>query len=72
MQALMDAGIHVIVAAGNSGPGCSSVTEPARYPHVIAVAALSPNSHNAARFSSRGPYLNYTKPNIAAPGNKQK
>jgi len=70
MDALLNAGVHVIVAAGNSGPRCNSVTEPAHYRNVIAVAALSPNSHLAARFSSRGPFgnANYTKPNVAAPG----
>jgi len=67
-EALIRAGVHVIVAAGNSGSRCSSITEPAFYGHVVAVGALQPSSDLIATFSSRGPHGNLTKPDISAPG----
>lgn len=57
-----DAGITVVAAAGNSGPGENTVSYPARYPEVIAVAATDKND-NLAEFSSRGPEVD-----LAAPG----
>ncbi len=57
-----DAGIVVVAAAGNDGPKADTVSYPARYSSVIAVAATD-NNDNVARFSSRGPELS-----IAAPG----
>jgi len=66
------AGIFVVVSAGNAGPGCSSVSDPASiYDASFSVGAT--NEANAlAGFSSRGPSTYYTpnllKPNISAPG----
>jgi subtilisin family serine protease len=65
--ALAAAGIAVVVAAGNSGPRCDSITDPpATYASAITVAAVT-ESRKVAEFSSRGPKPT-GKPDIAAPG----
>ncbi|GAB4192571.1 MAG: hypothetical protein Tsb002_22390 [Wenzhouxiangellaceae bacterium] len=69
---LRAAGIVVVVSAGNSGPGCSSVTTPAAiYTSSFSVAASS-ISDQIAGFSSRGPVTvdgsGRLKPDITAPG----
>ena len=66
------AGIFVEVSAGNSGPGCSSVTDaPAIYSASFSTGAID-ISNVLASFSSRGPSTFYTpnllKPNVSAPG----
>ncbi|HEY2975230.1 MAG TPA: S8 family serine peptidase, partial [Pyrinomonadaceae bacterium] len=66
------AGIFVEVSAGNSGPGCSTVTDaPAIYSESFTTGAIDV-SNVLAGFSSRGPSTFYTpnllKPNISAPG----
>lgn len=66
------AGIFVVVSAGNSGPSCSTVRDPAAiYEASFSVGAYS-SSNTLASFSSRGPSTFYTpsilKPNISAPG----
>lgn len=66
------AGIVVVVSAGNSGPGCSSVNNPpAIYEAAYSVGATN-NVDAIASFSSRGPVTvdgsNRLKPEISAPG----
>jgi serine protease AprX len=66
------AGIFVVVSAGNSGPGCSTVDAPPPiYDSSFSVGAID-ISNTLAGFSSRGPSTFYTpnllKPNISAPG----
>src|ERR1051325_7839660 len=66
------AGIFVEASAGNSGPSCSSVTDPpAIYSASFSTGAID-ISNVLASFSSRGPSTFYTpnllKPNISAPG----
>ena len=66
------AGIFVEASAGNSGPGCSSVSDPpAIYSSAFSTGAYDSNN-TLASFSSRGPSTYYTpnllKPNISAPG----
>lgn len=66
------AGIFVQSSAGNSGPGCSTVSEAlAIYDASFAAGAIDINN-NLTSFSSRGPSTYYTpnlsKPNISAPG----
>jgi len=69
VTALLNAGVEVVVAAGNSGSRCNSVTEPAAYADTLAVAALNPSADIAAAFSSRGPVPNtQVKPQVSAPG----
>jgi subtilisin family serine protease len=65
-------GIFVVVSAGNSGSGCSSVSDvPAIYNASFSVGAYDINN-TLAGFSSRGPSTYYNpallKPNISAPG----
>jgi subtilisin family serine protease len=69
---LLASGIFVQTSAGNTGPNCSSVADPAAiYDGSFAAGAI--DSNNAlVNFSSRGPSTFYSpnlmKPNIAAPG----
>jgi subtilisin family serine protease len=73
VKALRDAGIFVVVSAGNSGySGCGSVSDPlAIYGEVYSVGAVD-QSGNLATFSSKGPVSvdgsQRLKPDIAAPG----
>ena len=68
------AGIVVVVSAGNSGSGCSSVSDPpAIYQASFSVGATSNTpTDTIASFSSRGPVTidgsNRLKPNVSAPG----
>jgi serine protease AprX len=67
------AGIVTVVAAGNSGSGCSTVTDPPSiYSESFTVGALNTGLDTIATFSSRGPVTidgsNRQKPDIAAPG----
>ena len=73
VEAQRAAGIMTVVAAGNSGSSCSTVSDPpAIYDAAYTVGALTTGTDNIASFSSRGPVTidgsNRTKPNIAAPG----
>ena len=68
------AGIVPVVAAGNSGPTCSSIGidgPPAQYDESYTVGATT-SSNTLASFSSRGPatvpHQTLIKPDIVAPG----
>ncbi len=70
---VQNAGIFVVVSAGNAGPGCSTVADPpALYSASFSVGAHSGTTNTIASFSSRGPSTFYSpnllKPNISAPG----
>ncbi len=67
--ALTAAGVFLVVAAGNSGPGCATVTDPpAPYPDVLTVGAVE-RGGMVAFFSSRGPAPDgAAKPDLVAPG----
>ena len=67
------AGIQMVVAAGNSGSACSTVTDPASlYAASYTVGALNTGTDTIASFSSRGPVTidgsGRIKPDITAPG----
>jgi subtilisin family serine protease len=67
-----ESGILQIAAAGNSGPSCSTVSDPpAIYDEVFSIGAVD-STRGIALFSSRGPVTidgsNRRKPNGAAPG----
>jgi subtilase family protein len=69
---LRDAGIFVVVSAGNDGPNCSTINAPlSLYDSTLSVGAID-QSGNVAFFSSRGPVTtdgsNRMKPDIVAPG----
>lgn len=73
VEAQRAAGIFTVVSAGNSGPGCSTISEPpSHYAAVYSVGAFDAQTGNIANFSSRGPILvdnsHRGKPDIAAPG----
>jgi subtilisin family serine protease len=70
-KAWRDLDIAPIFAAGNEGPGASTVGSPGGYPEAFAVGATTVNT-TMASFSSRGPVSwngsNIIKPDISAPG----
>jgi subtilisin family serine protease len=73
VEAQRAAGIMMVVAAGNSGSACSTVSDaPAIYDASYTVGALNTGTDTIASFSSRGPVTsdgsNRPKPDIAAPG----
>jgi serine protease AprX len=77
-EVLIFAGIAVVVSAGNSGPGASTITTPGYDPYVITVGALDDNGTPALSddllpaWSSRGPTAvdGLAKPDLVAPGRK--
>jgi subtilisin family serine protease len=73
VEAQAAAGIMMVVAAGNSGSSCSTVTDPPSfYDASYTVGALNTGRDTIASFSSRGPVTadgsNRIKPDISAPG----
>jgi len=72
-QALRDAGIFFVAAAGNEGPACNSLdTPPGNYANTImSVGAMTPDG-NLATFSNRGPETHSPDgaigPDLIAPG----
>jgi subtilisin family serine protease len=63
-DAFTAAGTFVVVAAGNTGPACGTVTDPpAAYPDVLTVGATGRDGR-VAGYSSRGA----GKPDLVAPG----
>lgn len=68
---MVQEGLIVVAAAGNSGPEPETINSPGVSPSVITVGALDDrqNRLTMASFSSRGPTLDgYHKPDIVAPG----
>ena len=73
VEAQAVAGIMMVVAAGNSGSGCSTVIDPpSLYAASYTVGALNTGFDTIASFSSRGPVTidgsGRSKPDITAPG----
>jgi serine protease AprX len=67
---LVKGGILFVAAAGNAGPGCSSIFDPpGTYPLTFTVGATD-NADQLADFSSRGPVAKVkgVKPDVSAPG----
>jgi len=66
------AGIVVVVAAGNGGPACSTISDPPGFYEASFSVGATSNSDAIASFSSRGPITadgsNRLKPDISAPG----
>jgi subtilisin len=58
------AGVVVVAAAGNSGPGENTVNYPAKFEGVIAVSATD-SSNTLASFSSRGPEVDLAAPGVS-------
>jgi len=73
VEAQRAAGIMMVVAAGNAGSSCSTVTDPpSLYDASYTVGALNTSTDTIASFSSRGPVTvdgsMRLKPDICAPG----
>src|SRR5205823_9718263 len=73
VEAQRAAGIQMVVAAGTSGPGCSTVSDPPSfYDASYTAGALITGTDTIAGFSSRGPVTRdgsgRIKPDITAPG----
>src|SRR5207244_9413922 len=73
VEAQEAAGIQMVVAAGNGGSGCSTVSDPPSfYDASYTVGALNTGTDTIASFSSRGPVTidgsGRIKPDITAPG----
>ncbi|MBX3169589.1 MAG: S8 family peptidase [Candidatus Eremiobacteraeota bacterium] len=75
VKAAHDAGLVVLAAAGNEGPGRKTVGSPGNSPDAITVGAADdkdtpdPSDDTMAEFSSRGPTKDgRPKPDIVAPG----
>ncbi|HEY3999035.1 MAG TPA: S8 family peptidase, partial [Candidatus Xenobia bacterium] len=71
----VDAGIVVVAAAGNEGPGSGTISSPGDNPRVITVGAVDDNNTADTKddtvplFSSRGPTpAGFHKPDVLAPG----
>jgi serine protease AprX len=70
------AGLVVVVSAGNNGPGAGTINKPADDPFVLTVGAVRDNTtpgrgdDSVAPFSGTGPTAanGLSKPDIAAPG----
>ncbi len=68
LRALRAAGIFVVFANGNSGPGPGTVISPASLPEAFAVGAAD-SEDRVAYFSSRGPSpWGEVRPHVVAPG----
>ena len=69
----VDAGLVVVVSAGNNGPNPNTISSPGNSPKVITVAAVDDNNtptledDRIPSFSARGP-VDGQKPDLAAPG----
>jgi len=78
VEVLAFAGVTVVVSAGNSGPGASTITMPGDDPFVITVGAIDDNGTDtladdaAATWSSNGPttFDRLAKPDLVAPGRR--
>ncbi len=77
VMAAWDAGITVVVAAGNSGPEPVTVMAPGNIPYVITVGAIKPGVYTdngvdqLAVYSSTGPTESkFIKPDLLAPGSR--
>lgn len=68
VEATVELGVTVVVAAGNSGPGASTIKSPGCDKEAVTVGATD-NSDVIASFSSRGPTQDgRIKPDLTAPG----
>lgn len=78
VMAAWNAGIVVVVSAGNMGPDAFSIGVPANTPYVISVGAVSNNLTSddssddfVTSFSSAGPTFEaFVKPELVAPGDR--
>jgi len=69
---LVTRGVIPVVAAGNLGPGPSTVGSPGSCLNSLTVGSISPFTGEVSTFSSRGPTAEdgYVKPDVVAPGER--
>ncbi|MFZ4518818.1 MAG: S8 family serine peptidase [Microthrixaceae bacterium] len=67
VQAWRSAGIVVVAAAGNGGPACATVTDPASRPDVVSVGAVN-DLGRPLDLSARGGPGPTPEPDLVAPG----
>lgn len=69
-EILWNNNIVVVAAAGNDGPGFSTIMSPGASSRIITVGSIevSGSDYVVAGFSSRGPAFNNFKPDIVVPG----
>ncbi len=78
VMAAWRAGIVVVVAAGNGGPGLGTVGSPANVPYAVTVGATAPGARASgpeggplAVYSAAGPtHEGFVKPELVAPGGR--
>ncbi|HET6794260.1 MAG TPA: S8 family peptidase, partial [Acidimicrobiales bacterium] len=69
VERLWHQGIVVVTAAGNAGPGPTTIVKPGDDPDVITVGAYDSGSGTIPAWSSRGPTAQgVAKPDLVAPG----
>ena len=74
LQHLWDLGIFIVAAAGNNGPGVSTVTVPGTIPELLTVGSIDDEDSvlsggMRSGYSGRGPTKScITKPEVLAPG----
>ena len=72
VESVRAAGIVVVASAGNSGPGCSSITAPSAIYAAAFTVGATDSGDAIAGFSSRGPVTvdgsSRLKPDVSAPG----
>jgi len=73
INTLVDRGILVCIAAGNSGPDPETINTPGCAPSALTVGSYSPFTGAVSEFSSRGPVVwgdgtTEIKPDVIAPG----
>ncbi len=67
-EALWKRGLVVVAASGNSGPENNTIKSPGNNPNIITVGALDCGNMSVPDFSSRGPTIYGSKPDLLAPG----
>ncbi|MEZ5464477.1 MAG: S8 family serine peptidase [Lysobacteraceae bacterium] len=69
VENVRDAGIVVVVSAGNGGSACNTVQDPAAIFAASLTVGATSSTDAIANFSSRGPVVGgLLKPNVSAPG----
>lgn len=68
--ALWNAGIVVVASGGNNGPHKGTIKSPGISPQILTVGGVDFDENDnpfVAKFSSRGPYKGFERPDIVAP-----
>lgn len=72
-EALWNSGVVVVASSGNDGPEQKTIKSPAASPKILAVGGIDYDELGkpfVTKFSSRGPFGKFTRPDIVAPAVK--